>query len=326
MRFAKQIWTILEKTVTRWSRNDGNLLAASMAYYAAFSFFPLLLVLMSVLGFVLQFSKSAQGVKQQLIDLVSQSTAPTLADEVSRLLSGVETSAPANSLIGWITLLIGSIAIFAQLESAFDRLWHAVTPHERGIRAAIRNALWNRLKAFLTLLGLGVVVIVAFVADVTLTAFRNWGESEHFYWTSSLFPWLHVVMSLLLNALVFSIVFKMIPRVSVRWRDAGIGGAVVAVVWQIGSQIMSHFLVGGRYTAYGVVGSFIIMMLWVYCASILLFLGAQLVQVLGHPEENRTAPPRSGGRRQSTDGQQPAQAVAAGTETEEEESPARPSK
>ncbi len=60
MTIVKRVWTVLEKTITRWSRNDGNLLAASMAYYAAFSFYPLLWVLISVLGYVLRFSAGAQ--------------------------------------------------------------------------------------------------------------------------------------------------------------------------------------------------------------------------------------------------------------------------
>ena len=60
MTIVKRVWTVLEKTVARWSRNDGNLLAASMAYYAAFSFYPLLWVLISALGYVLRFSAGAQ--------------------------------------------------------------------------------------------------------------------------------------------------------------------------------------------------------------------------------------------------------------------------
>jgi membrane protein len=287
MAIVKQVFSVLQKTITRWSRNDGNLLAASMAYYAAFSFFPLLWVLMSALGFALRFSKSAQDAKQQLLDFVSQSTAPTFADAVSQLVDGVEINAGSVTFLGGFILVLAAIGIFSQLESAFDRLWHDPGRADYGVRAAIRNALWNRLKAFLTLLGLGLVIIVAFIAELTLTAFRNWGESEQLFWASSLVSWLHVGSSLLLNALVLSMVFKMIPRTSVRWLHALIGGSAVAIVWQIGSQIMSWFLVGGHYvTAYGIVGSFIAMMLWVYCASILLLLGAQLVQVLGHPQEN----------------------------------------
>jgi membrane protein len=286
MAIVKQVFNILQKTITRWSRNDGNLLAASMAYYAAFSFFPLLWVLMSALGFALRFSESAQSAKQRLLDFVSQSTAPTFADAVSQLLDGVEINAGSVTFLGGFILVLAAIGVFSQLESAFDRLWHDPGRPDHGVRAAIRNALWNRLKAFLTLLGLGGVVIVAFVAELTLTALRNWGEEERLFWTSSLVASMHVATSLVLNTVVLSMVFKMIPRTSVRWQHALIGGSAVAIVWQIGSQIMSRFLVGGHYvTAYGVVGSFIAVMLWVYCASILLLLGAQLVQVLGHPEE-----------------------------------------
>jgi membrane protein len=285
MAIVKQFLAILRKTVARWSRNDGNLLAASMAYYAAFSFFPLLLVLIAALAFALRFSASAQSAQQELLDFVAQSTAPALADEVSRLLTGVQLNAAGVTFVGWFILLLASIGIFSQLESAFDRIWQASGPQHHGVRGAIRNALWNRLKAFLTLMGLGLVVILAFMADLILSAIRNWGEQEQLNWTSSLLPWLHLATSVSLNALVLALVYKMIPRVTVRWRHAFIGGFAVAVVWQVGSQIVSRFIVGGHYTAYGVVGSFIAVMLWVYCASILLFVGAQLVQVLGHPEE-----------------------------------------
>lgn len=290
MRFVKHLYVILEKTITRWSRNDGNLLAASMAYYAAFSFYPLLLVLMSVLSYALEFSASAQNARQQLLDFLARSMSPALAEEVGRLFDGdqgfVFNGTGWRALIAPLILLIGAIGIFSQLETAFDRLWHAVTPHERGVRAAITNALWNRLKAFLTLIGLGLVVIVAFVAQVILSAVQGWAEEEHLSWAIILWPRIQIALSLLLNAIALALVFKMIPRAAVRWIDALIGGLAVAVSWQIGAQIVSRYIVGGHYTAYGVVGSFIAMMLWVYCASILLFLGAQLVQVLGHPEEN----------------------------------------
>jgi membrane protein len=288
---VKQVYVVLEKTVTRWSRNDGNLLAASMAYYAAFSFYPLLLVLMSVLGWALRFSASAQSARQELLDFLAQSMAPALAEEVGRLLSGVQERAAFSSMIAFVILLVGAIGIFSQLEAAFDRLWHAVTPHERGIAAAIRNALWNRLKAFFTLIGLGIVVIVAFLAQLLLSGAQTWAEAEHLNWAVLLWPRLQFTISLMLNTLALAVVFKMVPRAYVRWRDALIGGIFVAAAWQLGANVVSRYIVGGHYTAYGVVGSFIAMMLWVYCASILLFLGAQLVQVLGHPEENTLVDP-----------------------------------
>ncbi len=284
---AKRIWNVLRQTVVRWTRNDGNLLAASMAYYAAFSLFPLLLVLLAAIGFALRFSTGAQSARQQLLDFLSQSAGPELAREVESLLAQVlaqvETRASFSGWVGLVTLLVGAIGIFSQLESAFDRLWQDTTPHAHGVWAAIRNALWNRLKAFLTLVGLGIVVIAAFIADLMLTGVRTWADNLHdAAWLSR---GVQLAFSVTLNAVVLTLVYRMIPRASVRWGHAACGGVTVAVVWQLGSQLVARFIVGGNYSAYGVVGSFIAIMLWVYCASILLFLGGQLVQVLGHPDE-----------------------------------------
>jgi membrane protein len=284
---AKKLWHVLHQTGTRWARNDGNLLAAGMAYYAAFSFFPLLLVLISVLGVVLRFSESAQSAQQQLLDLLKQNTTPALADEVrsimAEVLAEVQARASVGGPVGLVTFLFGAIGIFSQLESAFDRIWQDTTPHAHGVKAAIRNALWNRLKAFLTLLGLGLLVIVAFVANLMLTALETWAQSLQVgTWAWPDAQW---VVNIGLNAVMLTLLYRLIPRAAVLWRHAAFGGLAVALVWQLGSQAVSRFIVGGNYSAYGVVGSFIAMMLWVYCASILLFFGAQMVQVLGHPEE-----------------------------------------
>jgi membrane protein len=283
-RAAMAAWNVLSLTIARWTRNDGNVLAASMAYYAAFSFFPLLIVLLSAMGFALRFSASAQNARQQLLNLIADRMAPALASEVENILSQVQTRAAFSGPVALVILLFGAIGIFSQLDYAFDRLWHEVTPHERGIRAAIVNALWNRLRAFLTLVALGALLIVAFAADLALAAVHTWAEVE-LPWSGLAWPGLQWTVSVLLNGIVFTLVFKLMPRVRVRWLHAACGGLLVAVTWQVGSQLVSRFIVGGNYSAYGVVGSFIAIMLWVYYASILLFLGGQLVQVLGHPNE-----------------------------------------
>jgi membrane protein len=274
---ARKVWTVLQQTITRWARNDGNLLAAATAYYAAFSFFPLLLVLLSVLGFALK----SEGAQQQLHNLIAQHSAPALAEQVQDILAQVRTRAAYSGPIGLVTLLIGAIGIFSQLESAFDRLWHQETPENHSVWGAVRNALWNRLKAFLTLVALGLVTIAAFVAELMFTGVRTWAEDWQV--SNSFWQWNQFALNGVLNAAVFTLLYRAIPRARVRWLHALYGGLLVAVVWQIGSQLLARFVVGGNYSAYGVVGSFIAMMLWVYWASMVLYLGAQFVEVLGNP-------------------------------------------
>ncbi len=295
VRAATWFWEILSQTITRWNRNDGNTLAASMAYYAAFSFFPLIAVLISALGFALEFSSSAQDAKKQLLEFISNSAAPALAQEVNSLLAEalaeVQSRAAYSGPVALVILLFGAIGVFSQLDTAFQRLWQDTTPHDHGVRAAIVNALWNRLKAFLTLLALGVLLMVAFVFDIALAAVRTWTADLQV----GILAWraVHLGFSIGLNAIVLTLIYKLLPQAAVRWRHAVCGGLFAAIMWQLGSQLLARFIVGGNYSAYGVVGSFIAVMLWVYCASILLFLGGQLVQVLGRPDPP-PPPPGSG--------------------------------
>jgi len=290
---AGWIWRLIEQTFTRWNRNDGATLAAATAYYAAFSFFPLLMVLISGLGFALEFSESAQDAKKQLLELIAERTAPAFEQEVRSVIEQVQTRAVISGILAWAILLFGAIGIFSQIEFAFARLWHDTAPPAHGVRAAITNALWNRLKAFLTLIGLGILLIVSFVADLAFSTVQAWAEDNGASATH-LWPSLQLAFTIGLNVIVLTLLYRLIPRARVRWLHAACGAVFFALVWQIGSQLLSRFIVGGNYSAYGVVGSFIAVMLWVYCASVLLYLGAQMVQVLSHPVEPGNGGPPPG--------------------------------
>ena len=280
---ARRLWSIVEQTFTRFFNNDGITLAAATAYYAAFSFFPLISLLISALGFALQFSESAQGVKEQLLELLRERLVPGISDEVGRVLGQVQVRAVTAFSVTTVILFFGAIGIFSQMEFAFDRLWHVPGTGSHGIRAAIVNPLWNRLKAFLSLIALAILTIVFFAADLTFSAMRTW--TDRMPAGTSIWDLTQLGFSIVLNSIVLALLYRLMPRQRVRWTHALCGGLVVAFVWQFGSQVLSRFILGGNYSAYGVVGSFIAVMLWVYCASILLYLGGQLVQVLGHPYE-----------------------------------------
>ncbi len=215
---------------------------------------------------------------------------PAFTDEVRRILADVELRAPYSALVGWVILLFGAIGIFSQMEFAFDRLWHDTAPHSHGVRAAIVNALKNRLKAFLALIALGILTIFVFAADLGLAAVKSWTEARPA--GTEIWDLVQLAFSLGLNSLVLTLLYRLMPRRKVRWLHAAAGGVAAAVVWQFGGQILGRFILSGNYSAYGVVGSFIAFMLWVYGASIILYVGAQLVQVLGNPYE--PPPPAAG--------------------------------
>ena len=88
-------------------------------------------------------------------------------------------------------------------------------------------------------------------------------------------------VSVTVNVLVFTLLYRWLPKVDVRWNEAFRGAVLVAVGWEVGRVVLANVLIGTRYSnAYGAVGSFLAVMLWLYYVSLLLFLGAEYIQVV----------------------------------------------
>jgi len=274
----RRAWSVLERTWQGWCDDDGFLLSAAMAYYAAFSLFPLCLVLIAVLGLVTRFSAAAQDAQQQLLDAVAQGAGPWLAGQLRELLRGVETKALLGGPLGLATLAFGAIGVFMQLETSFARIWH--TPAgPSGWLAAIRAALRGRLTAFLMLLAAGGLLFGVFLANLVLSAVRAYVADlplGSWVWWS-----VQTLFSVLTYTVLLGLIYKTFPKAPVRWREAIAGGLLAAFIWAAGQQVLVHFVIGENYSAYGLVGSFIAIMLWFYYASAVLFLGAEFVRAIG---------------------------------------------
>lgn len=262
----------------RWSNDNGFLLCAAMSYYASLSIFPLCLLLIAGLGYVMRFSEQAQFQQQQLIEVVADNFSPAVAQQLDSVLGQVKDNAGIGGPIGLLTLLVTAIGIFYQFDNIMAQIWGTPAPTQRGLLAAARTALIDRLAAFAMLLGIGLLLIVVFLADMVLVGVRSYaGELPG---VDVLWPVLQTTVSLAMNALLFATIYKVLPKAKVRWSDALAGGVLVAVTWLIGQKLLAMFVIGEKYTAYGVVGSFIAIMLWIYYASAVIFLGAEVVQSL----------------------------------------------
>lgn len=263
----------------QWQRHDGNLLAAGTAYYAVLSLMPLLLILVSILGVVFQVSPGAQGAQAELIAIVAERTSPAIAQWLDTTLMDVRDRAPVSGPVGFVTLLLAAIGVFAQFEKAFDTVWSVQTPSSKGILSAVQNALWQRFRAFVMLLVLGLAVVSVALVGLALVMAQPWLEAlPGSHWTGPLVRW---PAGFLLNWLLFTLLYRLAPKVPVRWRDAARGALLASILWEVARQALSLGLRTSRYGAYGVIGAVIIFMLWVYAGAAIIFLGAEYVQVLG---------------------------------------------
>lgn len=270
----------LPNTWQRFNDDNGSLLAAGVAYYGALSFFPLLLTLISGVGLVLQFTTAGQNAEAQLLETVGTQFSPALEEHVATAMEQVRDGAGTSGPLGLLTLLFGAMAIFIQFENAFDVIWNVDPPESKGALNAVKRVVFQRFLAFLMLAGLGILLLAILIVGITLRVAADYSQDvlpgSDYLWTA-----VRLVLPVILNAAILTLIYRWLPKPTVRWPEALRGGIFASIVWEIGRSLLTHFLVGAKYSsAYGVVGSFIAVLLWIYYAMTVLFLGAEYIQCI----------------------------------------------
>lgn len=270
-----------------FDRDGGSHLAAAAAYFIGLSLFPLLTVLVACIGWLLSSTASGQSAEAELMRTVEQHVSPLVASQVQEMLAQVRSNSSVSGPIGFVTLLVTALAGFAQFDQAFDRIWNSTRENSSGVLGAIRWLLIERLVAVLMLLSLGAVVVVAFLS-ATIMATIQARTRQILPTPDSLWTLMQTGSSIVINLAAFTLLYKWLPRPHVLWRDAVRGGLFASIAWELGRQVLAAFLIGTKYSsAYGVVGTFLGLLVWCYYACTILFLGAEYVRVF---ERERAVP------------------------------------
>ena len=122
MNLKRDLVPLLKETVDEFQNDEAGQLGAALAYYAMFSIFPLLLLLIAGLGFVLRYWDAAIDVQQQILAAVERNLSPQLSTTFSEILGGVKSQAGGATVIGLVTLLIGASGVFQQLDYSFNKI------------------------------------------------------------------------------------------------------------------------------------------------------------------------------------------------------------
>ncbi len=248
--------------------------SASLAYYTVFSVAPLLVIIISLSGFL--FGKDAiEGqIYGQLNHLIGSVAAIQIQDTIKNIhLTGNSFFA---SILSIIILLIGATSIFGEIQDSLNKIW--------GLRVKTKRIWWklilNRLLSFSLILSIGFIVILTLVLNTLLNAFGGFitryikGYSVYFIEITE------AILSFTVSAFLFSLLFKILPDAKIKWKDVLIGGVVTALFFTLGKMGIGYYLGKSNIsTLYGAAGSIIIFMLWVYYSSVILYLGAEFTKV-----------------------------------------------
>lgn len=270
----------LKAVFQEFQQDQASQLGAALAYYAMFSMFPLVLLLLAVLGFALRYWDRAIDVQAQLLVIAGQSFSPELSAELREALLIVRNQAGAATGVGLVTLLLGASGVFQQLDASFNRIWGVTgRPQGVGIGRVLVYTVRKKVFSFGMVLAVGVLLLVSVVlTGVTQALFQ--GVAQVPIVGAVMGTLGGVVVTLGLNSLIFALLFKYLPDVVVRWGDVWGGAVVTAVVWEVAKRLLAVYIGGSSYaSAYGVVGTVLALMAWIYFSSQILFFGAEFTKV-----------------------------------------------
>ncbi|HEY9761532.1 MAG TPA: YihY/virulence factor BrkB family protein [Trichocoleus sp.] len=279
----------MARTLLKWQQDDCLEMGAALAYYSLFSLFPIILVILSVVGFVMGPNTVAHN---QILLFAQEALPPDAFNVLEDALIHLHTGSASASIIGFGILLFTASGFFGALSRAFDKIWH-VKPHpeESGSMSAIAlNFLWKRLFAFLMVLSSAGLIFVSLVSNLaidTLLKMLN-GFSAHINLVSIdqvlLLHWLQAGVSFLVLALVVMVLFMVLPSTRIALSDVWLGGLLTALLWVIVQHLISNSVIslGSRFRSYGVVGGVMVLMLWIYLTSQIFFLGGEFTYIYAH--------------------------------------------
>ena len=279
MPWIRTARSLATETYTEWSKDKVPRLGAALAYYTAFSLAPLLLIGISIAGLVLG-REAAQGrVQDELAVLLGPQGAHTVQDMIAS--AWKPDTGRWSLVVGVVMLLFGASGVFGQLQDALNTIWEVQPDPQRGIWGTIRD----RFFSFVMVLGTGFLLLVSLLFSAAV------GALAHRLGAAG--PAVSLIASLLLATGLFAAIFKVLPDAKVRWRDVWVGAAATAVLFAVGKELLGLYI--GRSSvssSYGAAGSVLVLLLWVYYAAQILFLGAEFTQVWANRFGGRVQPAR----------------------------------
>ncbi len=290
MPLDRETWGMFKEAGNAWLDDHAPSMGAAIAYYTTFSLAPLLIIVLAIAGMFLGAEAASGYLYRELAGLLGDAGARTVQGLVeSAELSG---ASPLATIAGSVLLLIGATTVFAELQDDLDRIWKVPPAHTAG--------LWNLLTGRLLSLGLvvsiGFLLLVSLVLSAVVTAFGKWW-GDLFPQAVILLRVCDAVVGLGVATVLFAMMFKILPRARIAWRDVWTGAFFTAILFTIGKMAVGAYL--GRSavgSAFGAAGSLAVLMAWVYYSAQIFLIGAEFTHVYAHRCGSRCADdePRGG--------------------------------
>lgn len=283
--FLGNIWALLKSSGVGFMNDRALKLSASLSYYTVFSMAPLLLLLISLAG--LFYGKEA--IEGHLFSEINGLIGADAAHQIQEIIRNMELSGKTNSAlgIGVVTLVIGATTVFGEIQDSINLIWKVKAKPKKGWLKLIKD----RLLSSSLIIGLGFLLVVSLIVNGALMAFSDYLKQYFPEITISVFQIVNIVISTSVIALLFGVIFKVLPDAKIGWKDVRVGAIFTACLFLVGRFLIGLYLsTTGAASPYGAAGSLIVILLWVYYTAAILYFGAEFTKYYAESKGARIEP------------------------------------
>ncbi|WP_414530300.1 YihY/virulence factor BrkB family protein [Nodularia chucula] len=274
MATLRKIRRLFREIIFEWKVNEVSLLASSLAYYTVFSLAPLLVLIIMIVGTIFGEAVVEEEVISQLTQLFGKEGAELISTAISNLrVSHGEQTFQLVFNIGF--LLFGATGVFTQIQIALDRIWEVKPAPRHGVL----NLLRKRLLCFLMVLVIAFLLVLFFISNTILARLVMF-LNELVPGSGYLWQFISLFITFGGTTLIFIMMYSILPDAEIAWRDTIVGALITSLLFLVGQYFFGLFLSRTDFgSAYGVAGSFVIVITWIFYAAHILFLGAEFTKV-----------------------------------------------
>jgi membrane protein len=269
----KEIWKVILKSFQGFGDDKIAKFSGSLAYSTVFSMGPLLIVLIYLCGFFF----GQEAIQGKIYNQMQQFVGADAAAQLQTIIKNASLSGKGSValVIGVITLLIGSTAVFAEIQDSINTIWGFKAKPKKGIWKMLRN----RFLSFSVVVGLGFLLLVSLVVATIVEGLSNRLKAVWPDMAVAVFYMINLVISFIITAALFAVIFKVLPDARTKWKDILPGAIASTVLFMIGKFAIS-FYIGKSHvgSTYGAAGSLVVLLVWIYYSAIILYLGAEFAK------------------------------------------------
>lgn len=275
-------------------------LSASLAYYTIFSLTPLIIIVLSAATLFFGDKRNEQT-RGQFFEQITEMVGKDAATQIQGFVEHANKSGQSTIglIIGIGTLIIGATAIFIEIQDSINIIWKVKAIPKKGWL----KMLTNRLLSFSLIVSMGFLLLVSLVINSVvvglgdkLVSFVSKSDIDEVIPVANdtmqlLIYILNNVITLAAVTAVFTIIFKVLPDVNIKWKSAIIGSLFTAVLFSLGKYLIGIYIEKGNPgSAFGAASSIIVILLWIYYTSIILYFGAEFTQAYAEKYDNGISP------------------------------------